>query len=210
MIPITLKPEPANFDADVRQPGNRFIARCPSPTNKHWSRHSYWGRASDDLYRLYGGVCAYTGEWFSRTSTSASVDHFIPKSVSPNLAYEWSNYRLTTQKANGNKADQLGIADPFTISSGWFVLVLPSCLIVPGKGLSPSDKAMVQRTIDILKLNVDDEYVQNRCNIIIYYIKGDITLNYMWDKYPFIAHELTRQNLLDDVKTMFKSLGSER
>lgn len=206
MIPVTIKPEPVSFDVNVRQPGSRFIARCPNSTNKDWPKHSYWKHASDDLYRSYGGICAYTGEWFSRTATSVSVDHFIPKSTSPNLAYEWSNYRLTTQKANNNKANHLGIADPFTISSGWFVLALPSCLIVPGESLSPSEHAMVQRTIDVLKLNDDDEYVQGRCNIIIYYIKGDITLNYMWDRYPFIAHELTRQNMLDDVKKMFKSL----
>ncbi|MEA5058962.1 hypothetical protein SDC9_103207 [bioreactor metagenome] len=207
MIPVTMQPEPSSFDADVRQRGNAFLTTCPTPTNKLWPKHAYWKYASDDLYRAYGGICAYTGEWFSRTSTSVSVDHFIPKSINPNLAYEWSNYRLTTQKANGNKANQTGIADPFSISSGWFVLDLPSCLIVPGKGLSPAEYATVQRTINVLRLNEDDEYVQGRCNIILYYIKGDITLNYMWDKYPFIAHELTRQSMIDGVKQMFKTLA---
>ena len=206
MIPVALQAEPANFHANVRQPGNAFLSVCPNPVHKDWPKHSYWQRASDDLYRSYGGICAYTGEWFSRTSTSSSVDHFIPKSISPNLAYEWNNFRLTTQKANGNKANHIGIADPFQISSGWFVLNLPSCLIKPGAGLSEANYSMVERTISILKLNDDDEYVQGRCNIILYYINGDISLNYMWAKYPFIAHELTRQNLLEDVKNLFKTL----
>jgi hypothetical protein len=184
-----------------------FLATYTAPTNKLWQKHAYWKYASDDLYRAYGGICAYTGEWFSRTSTSTSVDHFIPKSINPNLAYEWSNYRLTTQKANGNKADHTGIADPFLVSSGWFVLKFPSCLIAPGDELSPADYATVQRTINILRLNEDDEYVQGRCNIILYYIKGDITLNYMWDKYPFIAHEITRQSILGSIKQMFLSFS---
>ena len=207
MIPVTPQAEPLSFNTNVRQPGNIFLSACPTPNHKDWNKHSYWQKASDDLYRAYGGICAYTCEWFSRTSTSSSVDHFLPKSSYPNLAYEWSNYRLTTQKANGNKGNAVGIADPFTISSGRFVLDLPSCLIKPGAGLSPADYSMIERTINILKLNDDDEYVQSRCDIILYYIKGDISLNYMWDKYPFIAHELTRQNLLEDVKVMFKALA---
>lgn len=207
MIPVTPKPEPDAFDVNVRQIGNAFLATCSSPANDEWKKHRYWRNASDDLYRLYGGICAYTGEWFSRTSASPSVDHFIPKSVSPNLAYEWSNYRLTTQKANNNKGDALGIADPFSIASGWFVLDLPSCLIKVGEGLSSADSAMVDRTIHTLKLNTDDEYVQRRCDIIVDYIRGDISLNFMWRKYPFIAHELTRQNMLDDIKTMFRTFA---
>lgn len=207
MIPVKLQTEPSTFDMNVRQPGNAFLSVCPSPIHKDWGKHSYWQRASDDLYRAYGGICAYTGEWFPRTSTSSSVDHFIPKSVATNLAYEWSNYRLTTQKANNNKASHMGIADPFTITSGWFVLDLPSCLVKPGEVLTNAERAMVERTINVLKLNDDDEYVQGRCDIILYYINGDISISYMWDKYPFIAHELTRQNLLVDVKDMFKFLS---
>ena len=206
MIPVEQKAEPTDFDRNVRKRGTAFLSTCPRPTSKNWPKHDYWKMASDDLYRLYRGVCAYTGEWFSRTTTSASVDHFYPKSVHPNLAYEWTNYRLTTQKANGNKADHMGIVDPFLVSSGWFVLDLPSCLVFPGQGLSPADHSAVVRTIDVLKLNRDDEYVQGRCNIILYYIRGDITMNYLWDKYPFIAHELTRQNLVEDVKNMFIQL----
>lgn len=204
MIPVTPAPEPQSFDKKVRKPGTTFLASHPSPHSKEWSKHAYWKSVSDDLYKEYHGVCAYTGTWFSRTSTSTSVDHFIPKSIQPQLAYEWSNYRLTTQKVNSNKGDAVAIVDPFKVKSGWFVLDIPSCLIKPGERLSPSLTAQIKRTIDILKLNTDEEYVQSRCDIIMYYINGDISLNYMWKKYPYIAHELTRQNLLDNVKNMFK------
>ena len=207
MIPITIQPEPVDFDSNVRQLGNRFLSSCPNPTGKDWKKHSYWKNANGDLYRVYRGICAYTGEWFSRTSTTVSIDHFLPKVAYPLLAYEWSNYRLTTQKVNSNKSDQVGVADPSSICSGWFTLHLPSCLVMPGDNLSSSECAMVQRTIDILKLNTDDDYVQRRCDIILDYIKGDISLNYMWSKFPFIAHELTRQDVLEEVKQIFKSFA---
>lgn len=206
MIPVVQKAEPSTFNNRVRQPGQSFLASCSSPTHKDWSKHSYWQRIKDDLYSSYGGICAYTGEWFPRTSVASSVDHFIPKSIAPNLAYEWSNFRLSTQKANTNKDNSVGIADPFKILSGWFVLDIPSCLLRPGKGLPSADHQMVDFTIRVLKLNDDDDYVQGRCNVILDYIRGDISYDYMWKKYPFIAHELTRQNLLEDVKKMFKSL----
>jgi hypothetical protein len=204
MIPVIPKPEPVDFNAKVRIPGTIFLSSCPYPHNHEWKGHSYWKKISNDLYILYNGICAYTGEWFSRTSTSVSIDHLIPKSTAPQLAYEWNNYRLTTQKVNNNKGDNLDIVDPFTVESGWFTLDVPSCLIKPGDFLPPSIRAKVDRTINVLQLNEDDEYVQNRCNIILYYIQGDISLGYMRQKYPYIAHELTRQNLLHDVSAIFE------
>lgn len=205
MIAITPKPEPESFDTTVRQIGYAFLAHCPTPSSDDWRQHRYWKKASDDLYRTYGGICAYTAEWFSRTTTSPSIDHFLPKSVAPHLAYEWSNYRLTTQKANNNKANAVGIADPFCIASGWFLLDLPSCLVKAGMNLSPVNRRQVEHSINVLKLNSDDEYVQNRCNIIMEFVRGDISINFLWRRYPFIAHELTRQNVLDSLSSIFKT-----
>ena len=205
MIPVVMQPEPDNFDIDVRQPGKSILSTNPTISDSFWKRHSYWGRISKDLYNLYRGICAYTGEWFPRTTTRASLDHFIPKSIAPSLAYEWSNYRLTTQKVNENKKGHTIIADPFEVRSGWFVLSLPGCYIVPGENLSSDEHFLVEQTINILKLNNDDS-AQSRCDIILDYINGYVNLDFLQSKYPYIAHELTRQNMLDDVKAMFKPL----
>lgn len=207
MMHISLQPEPVSFDARVRVPGNAFLASRPAPTEKEWRKHSHWQRIKDELYMAYNGICAYTCEYIPRTVTNSSVDHFWPKSTHPNLAYEWSNYRLASQKANNNKGNSVGLVDPFEAGSGWFVLDLPSCLIRASEGLSRADVSRVESTIKVLKLNEDDEYVQSRCDVILDYIRGDISLNYLWKMRPFIAHELTRQGLIDTVGTLFMSMS---
>jgi len=205
MMHVSSQAEPVSFDTRVRVPGNSFLSSCPSPTGKQMRKHSYWQRIEDELYAAYSGICAYTCEYIPKTVTNSSVDHFWPKSTHPYLAYEWGNYRLSSQKANNNKGDTIGLVDPFEACVGWFVLEFPSCLVKVGEGLSPSDKSRVESTIRVLKLNMDDEYVQSRCDVILDYINGDISLNYLWKIRPFIAHELTRQGILNSVQAMFKS-----
>jgi hypothetical protein len=202
MIPVIKQDEPANFDKDVRQPGKRFLAVHPNPKSRDFK--SLWNQVSADMYRLYNGICAYTGEWFSTTQTAVSIDHFIPKSFAPHLAYEWDNYRLTIQKINGYKADKTGLIDPFEVQIGWFVLDIPSCIIKPNDSLPNSEHAKVQYTIEVLKLNDDDAFVQRRCDIIMDYVRKDIAFNFMQRKYPYIACELQRQNLIDTVGQYFK------
>jgi hypothetical protein len=205
MIPVIKQNEPANFDNAVRQPGKSFLISHPNPKSRDFT--PFWNRVSAELYRLYNGICAYTGEWFSTTQTAASVDHFIPKSFAPHLAYEWDNYRLTIQKINGYKADKTGLVDPFEVQIGWFVLDIPSCIIKPNALLSNSDHAKVQYTIEVLKLNDDDAFVQRRCDIIMDYVCKDITFSFMQRKYPYIACELQRQNLIYTVGQYFKTFS---
>jgi len=204
MIPVQKKVEPSNFDTLVRQPGMKFLRSNPSPTSKDWKTHRYWKNVSDEICSAYNQTCSYLGEWISKPG---SIDHFIPKSRQPNLAYEWDNYRLCDPKINNYKGDN-DVADPFGIKVGWFVLDLPSCLIKPGTGLSREEEQLVQKTIDILKLNDNDDFVQSRCDILVFYSREEVTFNFLTARYPFIASELQRQGIVETVKTMFKSLIS--
>jgi len=205
MIPIVMQPEPANFNNSIRQPGNSFLTSCPSPKKKDWKRHMFWQKCQKDLYQAYRGICAYTCEYMPQMTAKGSVDHFLPKSIYPNLAYEWSNYRLTSQKVNSYKSDNIGLTDPFIIKHGWFILEFPDCMVRAGNGLSSTDIATVERTIDVLKLNKDDIYVQSRCDVILEYIKGDISFNFLLKYRPFIASEIDRQKLSAcDLRTLFK------
>ena len=205
MIHVDLKPEPSDFDAKVRIPGNRFLAYNPSPKNKDWSKHSYWTRCSDQLYISYGGICAYTGEWFSKASSPVSVDHFYPKSQHQELAYEWSNYRLTTQRMNGYKGDKI-ILDPFAVENGVLIMDVTSCLIKPSISLTPAIKSKASFTIKILHLN-DEDLVNIRFEILMDYVHGDINRVFLARRYPFIESELRRQNLLDTIGGRIKSLS---
>ena len=61
------------------------------------------------------------------------VDHFYPKSVRPDMAYEWSNFRLASLKLNCRKREFQDVLDPFTIEPGWFCLSFPSLLFSLGQ-----------------------------------------------------------------------------
>ena len=204
MIHIDLQPEPSSFDTRVRVPGNQFLARVPIPNSSQWSKHNYWNRCSDELYQAYGGICAYTGQWFPRSTTNVSVDHYFPKSQYPEKAYEWDNYRLTTPVMNNYKSDKQ-VLDPFMIADGDFVLDFPSCLIRPRKDMGPSLKSKVTQTINILHLN-DEDQANQRCEVVLAYVTDNISLSYMLSKYPYIAKELIRQSLTENIKDMMKSL----
>ena len=202
MIHIDLQPEPPDFDARVRQPGNAFLQAFPQPNSKQWSKYNYWTRISDELYQAYGGICAYTAQWFSKTTTQVSVDHFYPKSSYQEKAYEWDNYRLTTQKLNGYKGDKF-VMDPFQITNGDLTIDFPSCLVKPRKDMTPAEKSKAKSTIQILHLN-EEEQTSQRCSIVIAYINQNISRQYLTAKYPFIAEELGRQNLFDKIQEMMK------
>ncbi|MEA5039514.1 MAG: hypothetical protein VB086_06710 [Clostridiaceae bacterium] len=203
MIHVDLKPEPTDFDTRVRQPGNAFLESCPNPKNKDWSKHNYWNRCSASLYQAYGGICAYCGQWFSKTTAAVSVDHFYPKSTHQELAYEWANYRLTTQTINNYKGDKVNILDPFEIQNGDIIIDFPSCLVKPRQNMAPGERNKAKNTIQILHLNEEDQANQ-RCEIIMMYINGDVSKQFLETKYPFIAAELHRQNLYEKIKDIIK------
>jgi hypothetical protein len=194
MITIIKQKEPQSFDSDVRIPGLRYLQINPRPNSREFSKHNYWRKISTDLYRLYNGICAYTGMWFA--NTSVSVDHFLPKSRNPELAYEWDNYRLTTQKMNNTKGDEINLVDPFDIVFGWFILDLNTCLIKPNETLADAEQKKITRTILVLRLNCDDDRVEYRREIIQGYIDGVFDFEFIKEKYPYIAYEIERQKQL--------------
>ncbi|MDR0610824.1 MAG: hypothetical protein LBG58_11990 [Planctomycetaceae bacterium] len=201
MIPVTLKPEPNNFDVEVRRIGLLFLQCCPNPHGRDWQGKDYWRKITPVFYDSYQGLCAYTGMWFARSNRigeHCSIDHFRPKSIYPHLAYEWNNYRLTTQRINGYKDNDDNIVDPFLVQNGWIVLDFPSCLVKAGHNISdPKMNQQIEHTINHLKLNDDNDLVDSRADIVKLYLQGCITFCDMEQKYPFIAYELKRQNLTD-------------
>lgn len=202
MIRVTPVSEPPNFDSTVRQPGRAFLKQNPSPSSGDFKPHSYWRASLKDLWNAYRGVCAYTGFYIPRAA-SHSVDHFKPKVHHPQLAYEWSNFRLALAKVNQYKDNSEGIVDPFRVPYGWFVLDFPSCLVKPGNGLPKTATALVNTTIKVLRLNDDDDLVQERCEIILELVDDRVTMGYLETKYPFIASEVARQGGPAAMRTLF-------
>ena len=208
MIPVDPAVEPADFNVRVRQPGAAFLHTTPHPNTHAWRSHEYWRRATPDLLAAYNYTCSYSGSWTkanvpgASTPQDSSVDHFIPKTMTPALAYEWDNFRLSRTRLNNRKGNHNDVLDPFTLPNRWFTLDFRSFLILPNHALSNSDKSKVRNTVDRLRLNTDNDYVQERVAVVREYCLGNYDLDMLDDFWPFIAREMRAQSF----DTMFLPL----
>jgi hypothetical protein len=203
---VALQLEPHNFNAKVRTPGKKFLLKTPKPTHEEFKRNSYWKHASKEVYEAYSRVCAYTCRYID--VPSGSIDHFYSKSTHPQQAYEWENYRLCMHRVNGHKGASVDAIDPFKVLPGWFVIDFPSCLVKAGVGLDEQTCQSVEATIKTLKLNDDDTFVQDRCDVMVMYACGDVALGYLKKHRPFLAVEVERQGIEHTVAKLFKTLGT--
>lgn len=202
MIRVASKPEYPNFDASVRSPGAAFLAICPVPTSEQFRRKNFWSRAARELHEAYSGVCAYTAMYLPE---QGSVDHFLPKTTYPHLAYEWSNYRLASGRVNSSKGSLTGVLDPFHVEDDWFYMDIPACLLRPNPALEKSLRGQIATTINSLRLNQDDNHVQERCNILMDYARADVSIGFLERRYPFLAKEVSRQALNQQtLRALFK------
>lgn len=209
MIHINFRPEPDNFDREVRQPGLRFLSSVSFPTTQDFKSHSYWRSILSTLHESYGGICAFSCHWIPYDTGADTVEHFRPKSIYPNEAYEWSNYRLVCSTLNGRKGNREDILDPFRIQNGWFILNFPSLLVRPSQDLDPSMTQQVQRTINQLGLNDEGTCLKSRVRYIDLYCQylnsnciNGVPFSFLRQEAPFIAMELERQELVESIKDM--------
>jgi hypothetical protein len=205
MMRIDPKPEPADFNKQVRQPGKRFLARYPNPTTKQFDSHSYWRKMAQQLHKCYDGICAYSCHWIPYDTGADTIEHFQPKSLHPTLAYEWSNYRLVCGTLNGRRGTE-DVLDPFTIQNGWFILEFPSLFIKAAPGLAPDLTAQIISTRDRLGLNDEGTCLKSRQRYVIDYCNKDISFNHLTRDAPFIAQQLVCHRL-EDVETLRQVMG---
>lgn len=186
MIPVAPARETASFDGRVRQPGAKHLGAQGAPVR---AEQPYWRRALDDLGAAYDDTCAYLGIRLQKSTTFLTVDHFIPKSAAPHLAYEWSNLRLASQTVNTYKGEQSVPIDPFTVRLGEFALSLLTGEVVVGR---TTRRAAVAETITVLRLN-DARFVDDRAAYIDDFLMQQITRSHLKRWFPFGETELTRQ-----------------
>ncbi len=206
MIHVDQKPEPADFDNEVREPGLAFLKSSLGLKKVDWKGREYWRRAIPHLRKAYSSICAYTCHWISVDTGSETVEHFLPKSKYPDLAYDWANYRLVCSRMNGRKGDHEDVLDPFLVRDGMFELTFPGMLVRPCNGLPRNEREAVEKTIARLKLNDDETSVRARLKYVLLYCSGDIPLRFLRQHAPFIAKELARQGL-EDAAVLSRVMG---
>lgn len=197
-MPITLQPEPVDFVQRVRDPGQAFLSTKSHPRGSEWKNKEYWQAVIDDMYEAYSGICAYCCEWIAPTTGDPTIDHFVPKSIEPQKAYEWSNFRLACLRFNRWKQDHQDVLDPFTLGTGWFQLQLPSLQVLPNPELPLEDSSRVISTIKRLRLN-HTLCINSRKRWVVSLIRGKINFIFLKENAPFIAYELERQECVDRI-----------
>lgn len=199
MLHIDQQPEPANFDAQVRQKGLTYLRNTGFDLTKPLPRGStlspYWRACLPELYASYGGVCAYLAIHFERVIGADTVDHFAPKSKRADQAYEWSNFRLACSRMNSRKYNFQDVLDPFLIDDGYFRIELVSGRIYPNPELDPAIQGMADKTIKRLKLD-NAECREIRARHFSEFTSGDYTQKYLKKISPFVWYEAKRQGLL--------------
>ena len=153
------------------------------------------GKYFPDMRQLYHRICAYSAHWIPAETGTDSIDHFLPKTSYPALAYEWSNYRYVSLRFNQRKGVH-AILDPFTLEPNWFLLDFASFLVQPSPVLLPEQEMTVNDTIRILMLNSDEDLVESRRAWVECYQEGQCTFGFLARRAPFIAYELKRQGLV--------------
>lgn len=199
MIRVTLPRAPAHYFPLVKTPGEAFLKITPSPAAAEWQANRYWRAIHDDLYAGHNGICVYSASWTPRRRASGlidytSIDHYVPKAADPSKAYEWGNFRLCRSRLNHNKDQHRDVLDPCAITDGWFVLDFTTFLIRPAAGLESGIEAAVRSTIARLRLNADNDYVNERIAVVRDYTLKRIAFTDVSAKYPFIAQQMTNQN----------------
>ena len=158
MIPVRPRPEPADFDRNVRKPGRTWLKKKGIPLNRKLARGTrlepFWRKCLDDLHRDYKDICAYLCVYIQRCTGGGTVDHFAAKSRVARLAYEWSNYRLACSAMNARKGVFDDVLDPFTLRRQTFRLELVTGRIYPNPCHSKADRQKAEDTIR--RLGLDD------------------------------------------------------
>lgn len=195
MIRVEPAREPDDFDDRVRQPGARALRARRKDLPTHWRR------CLPQLRAAYDDTCACLGMRIHPATGAATVDHFVPKSKTPKLAYEWSNFRLAAQAMNTNKGAHRDVLDPFVIQDGWFVLDVGTFKVLPGPGLGAARRKQIRETIDRLKLN-DATFCQAREEYHDRYLglaepvrgaeREPLPFSWLRAECPFVASELAR------------------
>jgi hypothetical protein len=199
MMPVARQPEPAKFDAAVRQPGLAWLAANgialpgPAPPNTKWK--TYWTACLPDLRSAYGAICAYVAVYVELVVGNGSVEHFAPKSQRIDLVYEWDNYRYVCGKMNGRKSNYTDVLDPFALTATPFELNFGDFRVSVSPAIDPALAAVAATTITRLKLN-DSDCRKLRENHYNEYLLGRISKGKLQDESPFVHAEAQRQNLL--------------
>jgi hypothetical protein len=187
-------PEPAPFDTSCRQAGRQWLQlrhqnQQPLPDRPR----DFWSPFRPDLRRGFGGRCGYYAMYIH----DGQVDHLVSWNTcrtnnTPELAYEWDNFRFVDGALNSSKRTLDGqLLDPFEVGDDWFELELPSLLLRPVS--VPADRQDAARlTLERLELDQGLRVLELRWEWYDKHQRGLLTLDGLRAVAPLLARAVER------------------
>lgn len=181
MIRVQPVPEPAAFDAEVRQPGNAWLAAHPDAKRVR----DFWSPFRHVLRDGFRSLCGYAA---MLDPTGGTVDHYLSVHNHRHLAYEWSNYRFVSSTMNAIKqaADE-AVLDPYEVGDGWFEIILPSLQLRVTERVPAGHRPRAEETLVRLGLGDDQRIIDWRQSWYQLYQAGELTLEGLETVAPLIA-----------------------
>lgn len=181
-------PEPAEFDVQCRQKGNKWLTANPAKTKGF---PGYWTKFEAELEAGFHARCG----WWAMRIESGTVDHYFSKSKAANrhLIYEWKNYRHAAGTVNSSKKNHDdAVLDPFEVGDGWFEVNLASMELTWTSNLPANLRTKTEFTLKKLHLAKGTKVRRYRKRLYDEYKDGKLTLAGLEDYAPLIARAVKK------------------
>ena len=165
MRALTRPPEPGWLAENSPRWADLFVAlRKKNPrASFQWAqleKVSVYEKLVTALQPMSAGHCAYCDAFPLDAGSQEQIDHFLPKSIHPELSYTWSNLYLCCPHCNGAKHDQhvpdaLRPDEPGYTFERFFVYDNLTGRLSPHPAATPEQQRRVERTIELFGLNED-------------------------------------------------------
>jgi hypothetical protein len=178
VIPVAPVPEPADFDERARKPGIAWLADHPGAARPR----DLWSPFRAALAEGFAHRCGYTAMHIP----DGTVDHHQSYRTSPELSYEWSNYRYVAGFVNSAKKTAV-VLDPYMVQEGWFEVILPSLQLVMTDKVPAEHRALAEHTLKTLPIVHDERVLRQRRRWLAMYEASEISLAGLRKMAPLIA-----------------------
>lgn len=185
MIHFERVPEPRTFKRKARQPGKDWLTANPAAKRPK----DLWTQFKPHLARGFRDLCAYSVMY----EPVGCIDHFLSWKNHPDRAYDWSNYRYSSEWINKSKQNaDAQVLDPYEVEDDWFEILLPSLQLVVSTNIPPETRERAEYTLRRLHLCDDERVLRQRREWYRMYLEGELTLEGLRRKAPLIARAVEK------------------
>ena len=154
MWKLERRPPPHGWQENV----DRWQKEYHKSENFHWHGQTYYRMVLDALTQMTDHHCSFCDDYL--LGRTYHICHLVPRSHSPELAYDWNNLYLCCNRCNAAKGQQyhekiLRPDAPDYSFAKYFECDLKAAKLLSGQG-TDDQRELARTTIDIFRLNHPD------------------------------------------------------